>query len=114
VTAGLSTHVLDTARGRPAAGVPVRLERREEDGWREVSAAATDGDGRVRSLLPEGEALAAGEYRLTFALAEWFAAEGRESFYPEAAVVFRVTRPDEHHHVPLLLAPYGYTTYRGT
>lgn len=112
---GLSTHVLDTARGRPAAGVPVRLERREGDGgWREVSAAATDGDGRVRSLLPEGEALAAGEYRLTFALAEWFAAAGRESFYPEATVVFRVSKPDEHHHVPLLLAPFGYSTYRGS
>jgi 5-hydroxyisourate hydrolase len=111
---GLSTHVLDTARGRPAAGVPVTLERREGGTWREVSRAATDADGRVRSLLREGETLAAGEYRLTFALAEWFAGAGREAFYPEAAVVFRVTRPDEHHHVPLLLAPFGYSTYRGS
>lgn len=111
---GLSTHVLDTARGRPAAGVPVTLERREGGVWRQLSRAATDADGRVRSLLPEGEALAAGEYRVTFALAEWFAAAGREAFYPEAAVVFAVTRPEEHHHVPLLLAPYGYSTYRGS
>jgi 5-hydroxyisourate hydrolase len=111
---GLSTHVLDTARGRPAAGVPVTLERREAGAWRQLSRAATDADGRVRSLLPEGEALAAGEYRVTFALAEWFAAAGREAFYPEAAVVFAVTRPDEHHHVPLLLAPFGYSTYRGS
>jgi 5-hydroxyisourate hydrolase len=111
---GLSTHVLDTSHGRPAAGVPVLLERRQGSGWRELSQAVTDGDGRVRSLLPPGEALAAGEYRLTFALAEWFAAAGREAFYPEAAIVFRVTRPDEHHHVPLLLAPFGYSTYRGS
>lgn len=111
---GLSTHVLDTARGRPAAGVPVTLERRAGGAWREISRAATDADGRVRSLLPEGEALAAGEYRLTFALAEWFAAAGREAFYPEAAIVFAVTRTDEHHHVPLLLAPFGYSTYRGS
>jgi 5-hydroxyisourate hydrolase len=111
---GLSTHVLDTARGRPAAGVPVTLERRVDGAWREVSRAATDADGRVRSLLPEGEALAEGEYRLTFALAEWFAAAGREAFYPEAAIVFTVTRPEEHHHVPLLLAPFGYSTYRGS
>lgn len=111
---GLSTHVLDTSRGRPAAGVPVKLERREGSGWQELCAAATDADGRVRSLLPAGEALAAGEYRLTFALADWFAATGREAFYPEAAIAFRVTRPDEHHHVPLLLAPFGYSTYRGS
>lgn len=111
---GLSTHVLDLAEGRPAAGVPVRLERRAADGWHVLTTATTDGDGRVRSLLPPGEALAAGEYRVTFALAEWFAAAGRDSFYPEAAVVFAVTRPDEHHHVPLLLAPFGYSTYRGS
>ena len=111
---GLSTHVLDTARGRPAAGVPVVLERRQGGGWQELSRAATDADGRVRSLLPVGEALAAGEYRLSFALADWFAAAAREAFYPEAAIVFRVTRPDEHHHVPLLLAPFGYSTYRGS
>jgi 5-hydroxyisourate hydrolase len=111
---GLSTHVLDTARGRPAAGVPVTLERRAGGAWREISSAATDADGRVRSLLPEGEALAAGEYRLAFALADWFAAAGLEAFYPEAAIVFTVTRPDEHHHVPLLLAPFGYSTYRGS
>lgn len=111
---GLSTHVLDTSRGRPAAGVPVTLERRRGGAWGELSQAVTDADGRVRSLLPAGEALAAGEYRLTFALADWFAAAGREAFYPEATIVFRVTRPDEHHHVPLLLAPFGYSTYRGS
>lgn len=111
---GLSTHVLDTATGRPAAGVPVLLERRQEGGWRELRRSTTDADGRVRSLLPAGEPLAAGEHRLTFALADWFAAQGRETFYPEAAIVFTVARPEEHHHVPLLLAPFGYSTYRGS
>ncbi|HUO86000.1 MAG TPA: hydroxyisourate hydrolase [Thermoanaerobaculia bacterium] len=111
---GLSTHVLDTSRGRPAAGVAVLLERREADGWRPLARAVTDADGRVGSLLPEGTALAAGDFRLTFALAEWFAGQGREAFYPEAAVAFTVRDPGEHHHVPLLLSPFGYATYRGS
>lgn len=111
---GLSTHVLDTSRGRPAAGVPVVLARREGGGWRELARAETDGDGRVESLLPAGEPLAARDYRLTFLLAEWFAGQGREAFYPEAVVTFTVLRPNEHHHVPLLLSPFGYSTYRGS
>ena len=111
---GLSTHVLDTARGRPAAGVAVRLERRDGEGWRELRRATTDADGRVAALLPEGTALAAGDYRLTFEVGDWRAAEGAEGFYPEVAVAFTVRHPGEHHHVPLLLSPYGYSTYRGS
>jgi 5-hydroxyisourate hydrolase len=110
---GLSTHVLDTSRGRPAAGLAVVLERREGEGWRELSRALTDADGRVAALLPADTPLAAGEYRLTFAIGPWLAAAGREGFYPEAAVTFSVRDPAQHHHVPLLLSPYGYSTYRG-
>lgn len=102
----LSTHVLDAALGRPAAGVAVRLER---DGA-VVAEAVTDADGRVRSL---GE-LAAGTHRLTFDTGAYFAASGRTAFYPEVTVAFTVADPDEHHHVPLLLSPFAYSTYRGS
>lgn len=111
---GLSTHVLDTARGLPAAGVAVRCERRAASGWELVREATTDADGRVRSLLPEGAALAAGVYRLSFALAAYFAALGVPAYYPEAAIVFEVREPGERHHVPLLVSPFGYSTYRGS
>jgi 5-hydroxyisourate hydrolase len=111
----ISTHVLDTATGRPAAGVPVRLERRQDEGWQRIGSGVTDPDGRLRSLLPAGAALEAATYRLTFELAPWFAAQGRpEPFYPEVSVTFVVRDPGEHHHVPLLLSPFGYTTYRGS
>jgi 5-hydroxyisourate hydrolase len=102
----LSTHVLDAALGRPAAGVAVRLEREGSV----VAEAVTDADGRVREL---GE-LAAGVHRLTFDTGAYFAASGRDAFYPEVTVAFTVTDPDEHHHVPLLLSPYAYSTYRGS
>lgn len=100
----LSTHVLDAARGRPAAGLPIRLERRDGGTWRPVAEARTDGDGRVRDLPPPEK----GIYRLVFDTA------GISDFYPEVAVAFTVTDPGEHYHVPLLLSPYAYSTYRGS
>lgn len=107
----LSTHVLDASRGRPAAGVAVRLTA--ADG-RELATAVTDDDGRVREL----GVLAAGDYRLAFATGEYFAATGQQGFYPEVVVTFTVTDADidsgQHHHVPLLLSPYAYSTYRGS
>lgn len=112
---GITTHVLDTARGRPAAGVPVKLESRGEGGgWRVVAKGVTDADGRLRDLLPEGSALAAGDYRLTFDAGAYFAAQGAEGFYTEVLVAFVVRDAAAHYHVPLLLSPYGYTTYRGS
>lgn len=109
----ISTHVLDTARGRPAAEVAVLLERRDDDGWATVSRASTDDDGRVGDLLAGGT-LEAGVHRLTFATGDYHRAHDVRAFHPEVAIVFEVTDPDEHHHVPLLLSPYGYTTYRGS
>ncbi|MHA6617956.1 hydroxyisourate hydrolase [Pseudonocardia sp. DLS-67] len=103
----LSTHVLDASRGTPAAGVAVRLTTRD---GRELAATVTDADGRARDL----GALAAGDYRLTFATGEYFAATGQQGFYPEVVVTFTVTDPGQHHHVPLLLSPYAYSTYRGS
>jgi len=111
---GITTHVLDTARGRPASGVPVLLEIREKNGWREIGEALTDEDGRVRRLLPMGAALTPGIYRLTFGIETYFTEQKIEGFYPEAAIVFHVRDANQHHHVPLLLSPYGYSTYRGS
>jgi 5-hydroxyisourate hydrolase len=103
----LSTHVLDAALGRPAAGVGVRLE----GAGRLLAEVRTDDDGRVRDV---GAGLAAGTYRLTFATAAYFAATGQQGFYPEVTVTFAVTDPGQHHHVPLLLSPFAYSTYRGS
>jgi 5-hydroxyisourate hydrolase len=117
---GITTHVLDTAHGLPASGVPVVLEIRSADGWREIGRAETDADGRVRQLLPtgaasaEGAAMIAGVYRLTFDTGTYFRAQGVEGFFPEASIVFHVRDAARHHHVPLLLSPYGYSTYRGS
>jgi 5-hydroxyisourate hydrolase len=104
----ISTHVLDTSRGRPAAGVAVVLERQEGDGWSPVGEATTDADGRVGELAPAGAG--EGVYRLTFDTGSYFEA----GFYPRVAVEFRVDDGAEHHHVPLLLSPFGYSTYRGS
>ena len=111
---GITTHVLDTARGRPASGVPVLLEIRDGKNWRGIGRALTDEDGRVRQLLPAGSALTPGIYRLTFGIETYFRKLEIEGFYPEAAIVFHVRDANQHHHVPLLLSPYGYSTYRGS
>jgi 5-hydroxyisourate hydrolase len=107
----ISTHVLDTAHGHPAQGVPVTLEHDDGDGWQELTTAVTDDDGRVHELLT-GE-LEDGRYRLTFDTAQYFRTVGEVAFYPEVSVVFTVAGGG-HHHVPLLLSPFGYTTYRGS
>lgn len=111
----ITTHVLDTARGRPAAGVPIVLERAGEGGaWQRLGQGATDADGRLRTLLPDGERPAAGVYRLTFDTEAYFAATGEGGFFPAVHITFRVTAPEQHYHVPLLLSPFGYSTYRGS
>jgi 5-hydroxyisourate hydrolase len=113
---GITTHVLDTARGRPAAGVPVTLEVKgdEGEGWRVVGRGATDADGRLRDLLPADFAFRAGDYRLTFDAGAYLAAAGEPGFYTEVVVSFIVRDAAAHYHVPLLLSPYGYSTYRGS
>jgi 5-hydroxyisourate hydrolase len=110
----ITTHVLDTARGRPAAGIPVALEGRTGREWLAIGTGVTDTDGRCRTLLAPGAALVAGIYRLTFDTASYFASDGVQSFYPEVRVTFEVRDPQQHYHVPLLISPYGYTTYRGS
>jgi 5-hydroxyisourate hydrolase len=111
---GITTHVLDTSRGRPASGVPVLLEVRSGEGeWREIGRSATDGDGRCSMLASESH-VPRGVYRLSFDTGAYFLAANVEGFYPEARVVFEVREPSPHCHVPLLLSPYGYSTYRGS
>ena len=111
-SATLSTHVLDATAGRPAASMPVRLERRVPDGWTPAGAGRTDDDGRLR--LGSGQEFEPGVYRLTFGTGEYFEAHGTESFYPEVTVTFEMTGQAGHYHVPLLLSPFAYSTYRGS
>ena len=107
----LSTHVLDASTGRPAAGVGILLDRRTADGtWARSETGATDQDGRLRLAGPFG----AGVFRITFASGDYFAARGVTTFYPEVVVTFEVTAETEHYHVPLLLSPFAYSTYRGS
>ena len=111
----ITTHVLDTALGRPAAGVPIMLERLPPNGEPIVlGRGVTDTDGRLRDLAPPGAALHAGVYRISFDTAAYFTAQELDAFYPTVAVVFAVVDPVAHYHVPLLLSPFGYSTYRGS
>jgi 5-hydroxyisourate hydrolase len=105
----LSTHVLDTSLGKPAPGITVVLESVAGEA---LGDGITDGDGRVGSIGPEQ--LEAGDYRLRFASGGYFAARGVEAFYPEVVVVFTIADADQHYHVPVLLNPFGYSTYRGS
>ena len=109
----VTTHILDTSRGRPAAGVPVVLELLDAGSWRAVGQGTTDDDGRVGDLLG-ADAFCAGHWRIRFATGVYFAQHETQGFYPYVEIVFEVTNPDEHHHVPLLLNPFGYSTYRGS
>jgi len=112
----ITTHVLDTASGSPACSVPLLLERREAGQWRAWGSGATDGDGRCSTLTAPGAAAAAGEYRLSFDTGAY--AGGGAAFYPSVAVHFRVSAEaaavGQHFHIPLLLSPFGYSTYRGS
>ena len=109
----LSTHVLDAMRGRPAVGVGVRLEAAVGDGWKTLAETATGADGRARDGL--AAQLSVGPHRLVFDTAGYFAAQGiDEYFFPEVAICFAVADPGAHYHVPLLLSPFAYSTYRGS
>ena len=112
---GITTHILDVSRGRPAAGVPIMLEiRAESRSWTELGRGKTDSDGRLKTLLPAEHDLRSGDYRLTFDTAAYFRGLRAETFYPEVQVQFTIRDPSQHYHVPLLLSPYGYSTYRGS
>jgi 5-hydroxyisourate hydrolase len=109
----ITTHVLDTSVGRPAAGVAVSLERAVHERWETVGETETDGDGRARTLVPDGVQLTSGNYRLTFFTGRYFERSNTATFFPHVIVVFEVVA-GEHYHVPLLISPFGYSTYRGS
>lgn len=111
---GISTHVLDTARGCPAAGIPVSLEHMSTAGWQVLSTGVTDADGRIKSLITVPLQGAPDRYRITFDLSDYHAQHDVDGFFPRATVEFIVQDKNAHHHVPLLLSPFGYSTYRGS
>jgi 5-hydroxyisourate hydrolase len=111
----ITTHVLDTARGRPAAGVPVVLEQMDaREQTQVIGRGVTDADGRLRALTDPNVPFVPGVYRLTFDTRTYFSALGLPAFYPHVSVTFEVAAGETHYHVPLLLSPFGYTTYRGS
>ena len=111
----ITTHVLDTAAGRPGRGIAIELERRAGDdgAWQPVGAGATDDDGRLRTLTPPGP-VEPGTYRIRFQTGAYFAAQGLAGFFPVVEIHFTVADGAQHYHVPLLLSPFGYSTYRGS
>ena len=113
--ATLSTHVLDTSRGRPAAGITISLERLNAgEGWTPLSEAATDDDGRVKHFVLAEPNLGPGTYRLVFSVEKYFKELNQQTFYPQVSVAFLIEPGAEHYHVPLLISPFGYSTYRGS
>ena len=110
----ITTHVLDTATGRPAAGVPVVLSLETGGAWQELATGVTNDDGRVGDLLPAEHALTPGVYKMRFDTGSYFAAHKVEGFYPYAEIVFEIRDTSAHYHIPLLLSPFGYSTYRGS
>jgi 5-hydroxyisourate hydrolase len=113
MTSPVTTHILDTARGEPAAGVVVVLEQETANGFVRVGHEVTDGDGRVRTLLKPGS-LTEGVYRITFEVGDYFRQLGVEAFWRDVTIEFVVRDATGHFHVPLLVSPYGYSTYRGS
>lgn len=109
----ITTHVLDTAAGRPGRAIAIELERADAGAWHPVSHGITDDDGRLRTLTPPGP-LATGAYRLRFHTAAYFAAHAQPGFFPVVEIQFTVADAAQHYHVPLLLSPFGYSTYRGS
>ncbi len=110
----ITTHILDVSKGCPARDVPVTLERQTTTGWEIIGEGATDEDGRLRDLLGSKAILQTGNYRLTFDTETYFAKQQIEGFYPQVTVAFTVNDAAHHYHVPLLLSPFGYSTYRGS
>lgn len=109
----ITTHVLDTTYGKPATGIPIALYINESDAWREIARGITDEDGRIINLLESNVLLLTSTYKLRFETKDYFDKTGTHTFYPYVEVIFNV-QSQEHYHVPLLLNPFGYSTYRGS
>jgi 5-hydroxyisourate hydrolase len=123
----ITSHVLDTSRGKPAAGITISLfelntscsssgksENKDQEQWSLLSTGKTNSDGRVPALLAQGRILPAGNYRVHFAISDYFNALNEQAFYPYVDIVFNISGDGEHYHIPLLLTAFGYSTYRGS
>lgn len=110
----ITTHILDTARGTPAAGVEILLTRQDGSQWQPIGGGITNGDGRISNLCDKQGVLSAGTYKMHFNTKQYFSAVGDAVFYPYAEVVFVIGVETAHYHIPLLLSPFGYSTYRGS
>ena len=109
----ITTHVLDTAAGKPGKGISIRLMKNENDNWLVIAEGITNADGRVSDLLPAGKILSTGDYRIIFNIGEYYKIQKIKTFYPAVEILFTVF-DGNHYHVPLLISPYGYSTYRGS
>lgn len=109
----LTTHILDTTKGKPAAGVNIVLYQQGKNAWKEITQGVTNNDGRIPNLLHKDTVLESGTYKLRFEVQEYFDKQSIQTFYPFAEITFLVTT-NEHYHIPLLLSPFGYSTYRGS
>jgi 5-hydroxyisourate hydrolase len=109
----LSVHVLNLENGLPSANVKVVLEAQQNNQWTEISSGTTDEQGRISDLYPKDSTLQKGIYKVTFKTGDWFRQKNQRSFFPEVPVVFVIDGSLEHYHIPLLISPYGYSTYRG-
>ncbi|AMB81520.1 MULTISPECIES: hydroxyisourate hydrolase [Pseudomonas] len=110
----LSVHVLNLENGLPSPGVNVTLEKHVGQNWQPLAQGVTNEQGRIGELFPEKQAMEAGQYRVVFKTGEYFKKAGRDTFFPEIPVIFEVKNADQHYHIPLLLSPYGFSTYRGS
>lgn len=110
----ISVHVLNTQNGQPAEGVEVILERLENGHWKQIADQRTVASGRISALYPSDRSLKKGIYRARFETGDWYKKHDGKTFFPEIPIQFQITDPSQHYHIPLLLSPYGYTTYRGS
>ena len=110
----ITTHVLDTSRGKPARELPISLYHHSSERWEKLAESATDEDGRISDLLPSDQTLEAGLYRLSFNTSEYYLSNNEQGFYPYVDIVFELDASGSHYHVPLLLTAFGYSTYRGS
>ncbi|MEM7799370.1 MAG: hydroxyisourate hydrolase [Chloroflexota bacterium] len=110
----ITTHILDTSVGKPAAGIVVNLFRKDNEiGWEKIGSGTTNSDGRITDLLPPGP-LQIAEYKIVFEVGPYFAKQAIDGFYPYVPIIFQIKETNEHYHVPLLLNPFGFSTYRGS
>lgn len=110
----ITTHVLDTTRGKPASKLPIDLYRRNQNGWDKIAGGVTNTDGRIVGLLSDNTKLSAGIYRMHFDTSEYFKSNNEVGFYPYVDIVFELDASGSHYHIPLLLSAFGYSTYRGS